>query len=573
MSYYYSVIKDKPVGFWKLDDLSGLVAYDSSGCGNNGTYHQSILKSGFPLVSGGKHSNKITDTSYISFEIEKDFSGNVGKGGFGIKNTGDNDFSLEIWFCPKTITSLTPIFADDNGLGIYWDNGNVVFKIENYQIDYSVYYPNKYIHVVALYTGSSIKLYIDGKMVKFLTTGRINFTNESLTLNCGPSQTSESFIVDAPAIYRYSLNDNQILNHYYGAQSNSESQIVLSDYGKLFKSTEKHQQETEKFIYPVIKSWSYLTNNNLSYDEFENCLYLNTNSTSGEFIEIIPLLHWKTYITSKVEWKSTSGIKVFVSSDESNWIECTNGSKFPQIDLSDVGTIFIKVQFQSQNTQKYIPRLQYLGVYLYTENTLYSHNGSEKIMPIEGLIDISNKEFSIFSRYPDNGIQTNSNGFYTETESEIYGVEFIFTPETIGQGYLFYNKTGSVESSLSWNNGLISKSNISNIYINGEDASSLTNISQLLYLNEPNYIFIKTQSPISGSISFNAKYDNSLMVGVLPNNLYKNISIYKDQNVDYETHYNLYIGSESIVVEDSSIAMAEETIKTYSKDWVLVNNA
>ena len=38
MSYYLSVIKDHPSGFWKLDESSGFTAYDSSGCGNNGTY-------------------------------------------------------------------------------------------------------------------------------------------------------------------------------------------------------------------------------------------------------------------------------------------------------------------------------------------------------------------------------------------------------------------------------------------------------------------------------------------------------------------------------------------------------
>ena len=41
-------------------------------------------------------------------------------------------------FNPKTLTSLTPIFADIDGIGLYWDNGNVVFKLENERIDYSV---------------------------------------------------------------------------------------------------------------------------------------------------------------------------------------------------------------------------------------------------------------------------------------------------------------------------------------------------------------------------------------------------------------------------------------------------
>ena len=65
MSYYSSVIKDKPLGFWKLDEPNGLQAFDYSGCGNNGSYVGNILEVPMPLVSGGGHSNKITSSNYI----------------------------------------------------------------------------------------------------------------------------------------------------------------------------------------------------------------------------------------------------------------------------------------------------------------------------------------------------------------------------------------------------------------------------------------------------------------------------------------------------------------------------
>ena len=38
MSYQLRVIKDNPVGLWPLDESSGSVASDISGCGNNGAY-------------------------------------------------------------------------------------------------------------------------------------------------------------------------------------------------------------------------------------------------------------------------------------------------------------------------------------------------------------------------------------------------------------------------------------------------------------------------------------------------------------------------------------------------------
>lgn len=616
MSYYLSVIKDSPLGFWKLDENSGTIAYDSSGSDNNGSYMGSILKSSMPLVAGGGHANIITNSNYLRFEINKDYSGQIGKGGFGIKNTGDNDFTLEIWFHPKNLTSLTPIFANGESMGIYWDNGNIVFKLKDKRLDYTVYYPDKYFYVVAVYTGSSMKLYVDGQLVNTLSTGKIDFDNESLIMQCGPCQNNKSYIVDAPALYRYTLNDNQILNHYYGAQTNSDSQIVLSDYGKLFKVTEKHQPDTEKFVYPVTKSWKYFINDNLLFNEKENYIYLNPESESGYFIEIIPLLHWKNYVASKIEWKATSGVEIFVSSDQTNWHLCTNGLNLSQINISDVGIIFIKVIFNSTNTNLYIPKMEYLGIYLYGQQLLYAHNGSEVIQAsggiraanmidieasapimtaiitdidgninenstiddqliesIGGKLDISNKEFSILSRYPDNGIRPRGNGFFTHTNDEIYNIELIFTPVEFGTGYLLYNEYSNVETSLSWNNGIISKSNISKIYINGEDRSTITDISDYIYLNEPNYILIKTELPISTDIFFNVKYANENMEGILPNNLYKNIAIYENQDIDARLHYQMYTGHDSVQVSGSVIQITEKDVKTYSKDWVVVNNA
>ena len=129
MSYYLSVIKDHPTGLWKLDETSGSVAYDISGCGNNGSYAGGIEISGMPIVSGGRHSNRIDSAKSIQFTISKDFSGTTGTGGFGTFDTYDNDFSLEAWIHPKTITSLTPILADSNGIGLYWEKGDIVFKV------------------------------------------------------------------------------------------------------------------------------------------------------------------------------------------------------------------------------------------------------------------------------------------------------------------------------------------------------------------------------------------------------------------------------------------------------------
>jgi hypothetical protein len=204
MSYYLLAIKDSPLGLWKLDETSGSVAYDTSGCGNNGSYVGQISRSSLPIVSGGSHSNKIDSVNYLQFTLSKDFSGTNGTGGFATTDTYDNDFTLEVWFHPKTLTSLTPILADSNGIGLYWDKGNVVFKLEDQRIDYSVPNPDRVIHAVGVYSVNSIMLYVDGILVASKSVD-FKFTNSSVTLFSGPSSGSEYFIIDCPAVYRYSL--------------------------------------------------------------------------------------------------------------------------------------------------------------------------------------------------------------------------------------------------------------------------------------------------------------------------------------------------------------------------------
>lgn len=286
MSYHLSVIKDSPVGLWKLDESSGSIAYDISGCGNNGSYVGQISKSGMPIVSGGLHSNKIDSTNYLQFTISKDFSGTVGMGGFATNSTYDNDFTLEAWIHPKTITSLTPILADSSGIGLYWDNGNAVFKLEGERIDYSVPNPNRVIHIVGVYSVSHMSLYVDGILVASKSIS-VKFTNTSLVLSSGPALSGEYFIIDCPAAYRYSLSHRSIFAHYNNLFLNNDEQVSVPDLGELFRASERYQDVETKYVYPAQVSWDTLIYDNqaLSYSKNNNSIYLNSGFTSGEFVE------------------------------------------------------------------------------------------------------------------------------------------------------------------------------------------------------------------------------------------------------------------------------------------------
>jgi hypothetical protein len=585
--YYSKILKDSPVGFWKLDETSGDVAYDFSGCGNNGSYVGSINSVQVPLVPGGIHTNKITNTQTISFPITKDFSGQTGIGGFGIEKTEDNDFSLELWFHPKMITSLTPILADQDGIGIYWDKGNIVFKLESERIDYCTNYQNKSFHVVATYEPGVIKLYVDAQLVASKNINPIEFTNESLIIKSGPCNMGEFFLIDAPAIYRYALNIDQIKTHYQHVPANISQQIVQSNFGQLFKSTLQHQFPPDSFTWPALIPFNIFENDNIAYKRSKNSLYLNGASGSYFITSIAPLPH-KQYVSSKIEWFATSGIRVYStlnynieSPEETVWDMCTNTFPIPGISAKDnfinEKEIYFKIEFNTDNINYYVPELDYLGVYLYENKKIFSHNGrsflsiSEPDQPMDWDVDFSNREYQLLSRNYDNGIRSKEAGFYIETVDNVSVIETILTPSSLTAGYLFFNKTLYNESSLSFDSsGQAFKQNIGQIYINGQDVSAEANIFQYLNLGEPNYIMVKTQSPMTGQIWFNANETRSSSWGNL--NLYNLIAIYEN-DINPEINYHEYIGNEGIQVNNPVITVTDSGSKAYDFDWVLLDNA
>ena len=584
MSYYLDVIKDSPTGLWKLDETSGSVAYDSSGCGNNGSYIGGIGISGMPIVSGGTHTNKIDSSKSIQFVISKDFSGTTGTGGFATTSTSDNDFTLEAWFHPKTLTSLTPIFADIDGIGLYWDNGNVVFKLENERIDYSVPNSNRVIHVVGVYSVDSMSLYVDGLLVADKTIS-ISFTNTSITLSSGPATGDQYFLIDCPAVYRYALSANSILSHYNNLFLINDEQIPGPDLGELFRGAEIYQDIKTRYVYPVQILWKDLIYNNqaLAYNSINNSLYLNSGFTSGEFVEDLVLNITNEYVSSKIEWMASKGVSVYVSetSETGPWAPCVNGSSIPGFtqgsNFSSQKILYFKVVFSSTNSDIYIPELYYLKIYFHSEKKMFSHNGgsilstSQPISGTTGDFDISNNKYPVRTRNYDNGIRPKSSAFFINLANDVRNIEMIFTPKSLSSGHLIFNKPGSTETSLSWaEGGTISKSNISNIYINGQDVSAATNISSYLYIDEPNYILIKTDSIINGQIWFNGKHLLGVRSSVLDDNLYQNIALYSNPLVSHQEHYDLYTGKTLSTGRGSSMSMTEESVATYSRDRVVL---
>ena len=580
MSYQLKVIKDYPIGFWPLDESSGSTAADISGCGNNGTYVGSPAANMLPLVPGGISGTRITNTAYATFPITKDYYGaNVGAG-FGTKYTSDNDFTLEVWFNQSIESSdETPLLADiTNDIGLYWHKGDIVFRVSDTEsVRYCMPYTKKSLHLAGVYSVNSITLYIDSVPIVSKELNSFKFTNTTITLQAGPTlNAGDTFIVDAPAVYRYGLNQSALRRHYIdGNVTVSPIHVVYPDNGILFTGTDANIRAPFDYSYPVNKPWTQFLDENTYYDS--NRKYLTFYSTDTvqartfvmEDFFLVPLEIG--LVTSKVEWRNDLGISVESSVDGTTWAACTNGQPLPQYtkdSFDSTGKVYIKITMSTTDASKFLPKLSFFCVTFYSDRTIFADNFGDKITSTTDYY-LGSLNYPILSRNYMNGIRAkNGAGFNLDTTSSVKSLELFFTPLTLASNTLIY-ASGGTTTRFAWNgSGAISKANIDKVYINNVDVSSATNITNYLVEEEPHHIVLVFTSPITGTFQFNYETSGG------PSNLYKNISTYESELTagKVETHFELYTGKPVETIMESAITLTEQAVEYYNNDWIVLQS-
>jgi hypothetical protein len=584
MSYQLKVIKDYPIGFWPLDESSGTTALDRSGCGNNGTYVGSPISDILPLISGGISGTKITNTSSVTLPITKNYYGVTTTAGMGTKYSSDNDFTVECWIYPSIVSaSATPILSDNsNNIGLYWENGDIVFKVSaTDSVRYPVTYSKRALHIVGVYSVYSISLYVDGRLTasKSLVDG-FKFTNTTLSLAIGPTtDAGDSFVIDAPAIYRYSLSNASIQRHYGDGNFSAPAiQVVAPDEGILFSCTDASIRAQFQYSYPVNRQWTEFVDENTYYNESAGYIsfYKTDSVQSKTFIlqDSFLIPSQIPFVSSKVEWRNDLGITVQSSLDGTNWQNCSNGQPLPQYtkdSFSSTGVVHIKITMSTTDASKYLPRLAYFAVSFYTNKDVYADNYGDTISS-SGEYYLGSLNYPLLSRHYDNGIRTKSGtGFNLTTVGSVKSLEMFFTPSDLTANTLLdVASTGSYTASkYSWTSGgTITKTNILKIYVNGVDRTSQTNISNVFSVNQLHHVILVLTQPCSGILKFNYSGSGG------PSCLYNNISIYSKELTApiAATHYDLYVGRPSISVEDPSIVMTEKGIASYNNDWIVLQS-
>ncbi len=580
MTYQLKVIKDYPIGFWPLDESSGTTASDISGCGNNATYVGSPAANMLPIIPGGGSGTKITDTSYITVPTSKDFYGSSVSNGLANKYSSDNDFTLELWISPSIqSTNLTTLFADTtDGIGLYWEKGDIVFKVSaTEQIRWALTYSKKAMHIVGVYSVNSISLYIDGTQVGLKTIdANFKFTNTSLDLQIGPtSDAGDSFVVDAPAVYRYGLNAASITRHYNDANYYIQPiHVVNPEDGVLFSCSDRTKKIDFSYTYGVDTPWDNFVNTDTYYDDKGKYLaFIPTTTVESKSFVINDFLFIPMesgFTDSKIEWRNESGVIVETSVDGTNYSACVNGEAIPQYKKGGFGTnglLYIRITMSTTDASKFLPRISYFSIRFYSQSRIFADNHNSYIES-DNQFAIGSLNYSPLLRHYNNGIRPNSTyGFKINTGLNINTVEMFFTPKTTGANTLFYDPVTSTK--YAWNgSGSVSKASISAFYVNGVDKTSQTSISNFLVAGEPHHIVLVFSAPVTGNLQFNYETTGG------PDNLYNNIAIYNRSltQADATTHFDLYCGRPSTIITDPVIDLTELAPVYYDNDWIVLQS-
>lgn len=585
MSYKLKVIKDSPVGFWMLDETSGTTANDISGCGNNGTYTGGLTTGLMPLVPGGITGTDITSTKSISFPITNDYSGSTTGGNIADRYSLDNDFSIELWFYPKiTTTNQTRVFADPtSNVGLYYIKGSILFKIGTEEIYYTLPYLKKSYHIVASYSTTALILYCDGVIVSYKPiSSTVSLSNTSTTFQSGPTaNASDSFTIDAIALYRYALKQEAIYSHYIYGQPIDPIELATPEEGILFSLNDENLRRVFEYSYPFNKSWENFTNEDIVFNQNEQSISIIPSSTvtakSAEFSDYIVFPTNIGIQYSKIEWSGENGVVVQTSSDGITYTTCTNGQNIPQYangSFASSGKLYIKFSLTTTDASKYIPKLVYLNISFYRSINLRADNLGYQLTPIDEEYHLGRKNYNILSRDYRNGLRCQTDGgFNINTDMLVKTIEFFYTPTSYADSGLISSiaDTTYAASNYSWrNSGTVSKTNVAAIYVNGANKTSETAVSNVFNLNELHHVVIVYTEPISADIKF-----NSSLYGA-EEALYKNITLYPSafNSTKALKHYSLYTGASSEIVyaNTSAVSLTELAPEVYNNDWILVQS-
>ena len=221
LPYSQLVLSDNPLAYYRLDETTGATAKDSATAHVNGTYVGAVtLNQPGALGSDSNPAIQLTPAAAVVVSSTE------------FNFTGVSAYSLEVWI---KATATAPgnncfifnndfyepvnkrqdynLFLDANRILHFerWVNGGII------AIGSSPITLGQYIHVVVVYDGAQMIMYVNGAQASSNPAAQMAAAQGGkLVIGAGDDQGSSGFIgnIDEPAVYAYALSAAKVLSHY-----------------------------------------------------------------------------------------------------------------------------------------------------------------------------------------------------------------------------------------------------------------------------------------------------------------------------------------------------------------------
>lgn len=548
----YQDLKDNGISYAAI---SGLPIVDYSGNGMEGYALNTSDMEVLPIIGAGVRGTEINQDTVIQLKAL----------GVATSKKPDSPFSFEIWFSPSPDDLEEYLILGDieNQIGLFYLNENIVFRCS---AEEEVYYKapkTKAMHIVGVFSKNKISLYVNGSLCseKFIENG-FKFTNDSMSLNIGPSNIGMKFIVDSAAIYDYELDENIASKHYKaGYKETKYSQIVYSNDGILFSLNSLSIRPDVSYRYPGAKLLEDLVSGDAYYNTYRNRIEFPATAIPEEksfsFEDRLYVPNPETIVTSRIKYgQDVENILVEVSVPGQPWAACKNNSPIPYFNKnqnSNSSILDVRVTMTTLDSSFDLPYFDGLDIDLYSNKDCYSDNSGARIYS-DYDYSLGHYNYPVRMQNKYNGISMyDRHGFSVEIPISPKTIELFFTPKGISN-VLF----SSSSSQILWSEtGTLSMNGIQALYVNGIDRISEPNISTFLLDGVSHHIVIVLNAPAE-NIKFN---QNQSGTEYGYSGVYNNIAFYEKDFTQEEAqnNYRLYCSDNSFLVDDPGMSISESS--------------
>lgn len=474
MTYIYYALKDGPIGLWSFDSIP---LNDASGYGNNATY-TGTPNTTRPIVAGGVSAQLIDSGDTINYPINSVM----------IQGRETRAFSLEAWIKPQSGTAA--VMARNNS-GLFLDGLVLRFSAEFsslVSVTFNHLKAGNVYHVVGVYDGQSLSLYINGKVVASTEIDddvvASGFTDTASVLK---TTMGASMVVDTPAVYNYAIDSVAVNRHYlYGIQYPGVVNLSLINGGKYYIFSDEWSHVYDSVSFGDTDDWNLgLYSGNVSsvdnrlvnlYDETAEHWLGGTwtyqySVASDEGVGL-------TLNGSRITWDTTDAITVEVSEDDTTWTTVNNGGQIVATQSLSAGYA-IAVRITVPDTTVAQAVISNLKIVFYTDKTV---KGSDEALPttfVDALaVTLSENSYAPASFNDNAGVILPANNGFTIAADTDFGGYFAvemtvkFDTSTINKTVMVVDTPSANPTITSNGSGQWVFSNLTALYIDGVAVTS-----------------------------------------------------------------------------------------------------